>query len=134
MPKTPPPLDVLVLGEHPAAYLAAALLVAKPGVNVVHATIPTERSPDRLTLVNPEVFHLHKPLEKLKKKLSLTPIFGVSFLGEDPNTRGEFHAKTATASIGSYDEIRRCFRDAAKEAGVKLHTPKSLGVGHIDEK
>ena len=46
-------LDVLVLGEHPATYLAAALLRHKTKLRVVHATIPGEAEPDRLVIVNP---------------------------------------------------------------------------------
>src|SRR4051812_34728043 len=107
MPKANPSLDVLVLGEHPSAYLAAAVLLEKPGLTVAHATIPTEHSPDRLTLVNPEVFHLHKPLEKAKKKLAMTQVFGATFLGDDVATRGEYSSKNCAAVIGDYADIRK---------------------------
>src|SRR5688572_27408123 len=102
MAKTPVQPDVLVLGQHPCAYLAAAVLLAKPGVVVVHALIPSEHAPDRLVIINPELFKLHPPLEKLKKKLELTRVWGLTFIGGDPGTRGEFRAKACIAYVGCY--------------------------------
>jgi flavin-dependent dehydrogenase len=134
MPKSNPPLDVLVLGEHPAAYVAAAALLDKPGLHVAHATIPTEHSPDRLALVNPEVFHLHKLLEKARKKLALTQVYGAAFLGDDVATRGEYRSKNCAALIGDYAEVRKAFCQVAKEAGAKLYTPKSLAIEAIHER
>ena len=138
MAKSVAQLDVLVLGQHPCAYLAADMLSqAKPGVSVQHATIPGDEPPDRLILVNPEVFALHKPLEKAKKKLDLEPVWGCAFLSEEPGTRGEWRSKSATAPasyVGSYSELRKQFCLLAKESGVKLHSPKSLVVQRVDEK
>src|SRR5687768_9391700 len=125
MPKPAPAVDCLVLGEHPSAYLAAELLLAH-GVSVHHCTIPTETAPDRLVLLNPQFFALHKPLEKLKKKLELTGVFGVSFLADDGATRGEYKSKTPAALVGRYSAIRKAVCQHAKEAGVKMTTPKSL--------
>src|SRR5438094_8592832 len=102
MPKTTVQPDVLVLGQHPAAYLAAALLMDKPGVTVAHAPIPGEHAPDRLVIINPEFFDLHKPLEKLRKKLELTPVYGLNFIADDAPTRGEFRAKSWVAFVGCY--------------------------------
>src|SRR5438445_5563858 len=89
MAKQAPQIDVLVLGQHPCAYLAAELLHCKGGVNVAHATIPADNPPDRLVIVNPQLFALHKPLEKLRKKLELTAVWGAVFLGDTRETRGE---------------------------------------------
>src|SRR3954470_1564129 len=102
MAKAAQSIDVLVLGQHPCAYLAAELLApgagagadaapaksAKGAFNVAHATIPGDTPPDRLVLLNPQLFALHKPLEKLKKKLELAGVWGTAFLSEDPSTRG----------------------------------------------
>lgn len=135
MPKSnAPALDVLVLGQHPCAYLAAALLMEKPALQVAHATIPQEREPDRLTLINCSVFKLHKPLEKIQKKLEMTPVFGVAFLADSAETRGEWHGKSAAAFVAEYSDVRKAFCNFAKEAGVKLLTPKALGIRRIDEK
>ena len=100
MSKITPVVDVLVLGEHPCAYLAVELLLSKPPIHVAHCTIPHEREPDRLVLINPQLFALHKPLEKLKKKLSLTSVWGVSFLSDDGSTRGEYRAAKPIALVG----------------------------------
>ena len=40
-------VDVLVLGGHPSAYLAAALLKNKTKFEVMHSCIPNEPSGDR---------------------------------------------------------------------------------------
>ena len=50
-------IDVLVLGEHPAAYFAAALLKHKSKLTVLHATLPDERSPDRLVVAYGGAMH-----------------------------------------------------------------------------
>lgn len=133
MAKTAPPLDVLVLGEHPCAYLATMLLTDKPALNVAHATIPDERPPQRLVIINPEFFDLHKSLEKARKKLALTPVYGLSFLGEDATTRGEHRGKSAAVFIGEYREVRKTTCQLAKECGVKMFNPASLSIRGIDQ-
>jgi hypothetical protein len=91
---TPPVVDVLVLGEHPAAYLAAALLKHKSKLHVCHATLPTEHvAPDRLVLLNPALFDLHPLLAPVRRKLETTSIYGLQFLADDPATRSEYRAK-----------------------------------------
>src|SRR4051812_36181983 len=126
MAKTSPPLDVLVLGGHPCAYLATELLLARGDVNVIHCTIPQEQAPDRLVLVNPHFFSLHKPLEKLKKKLTLCSVWGLSFLNDDGSTRGEYRAAKCIAQVGYFSQLRKTVCQQAKEDGAKLLTPKSL--------
>ena len=133
MPKANAQPDVLVLGQHPCAYLAACMILDKPGITVAHATIPGDAPPDRLVILNPQLFALHKPLEKIKKKLELTPVYGAAFLSEDPQTRGEFRSKSAVAYIGCYSDVRKQLAALAKEAGAKCHAPKSLTVHHVNE-
>ena len=141
MARSLPQLDVLVLGQHPCAYLAAEMLCtgAKPPqqLHAAHATIPGDQPPDRLLLVNPDVFELHKPLEKLRKKMELTPVWGCAFLSDDANTRGEWRTKSAqtpASYVGCYSQIRKQFCQHAREAGVKLYSPKALAVTKVDEK
>src|SRR6266516_2559034 len=138
MPKATPQLDVLVLGQHPCAYLAADMLHSKPhALNVAHSTIPGDDPPDRLVLLNPQLFALHKPLEKARKKLELTAVWGVVFLSDDGQTRGEWRTKSATtptALVASYNDLRKHFAAVAKEAGIKLIAPKSMQVLRVDEK
>ncbi|HEY8667183.1 MAG TPA: hypothetical protein VIL86_10975 [Tepidisphaeraceae bacterium] len=133
MAKSEPKLDVLVLGEHPAAYLAAALLRFKSKLAVTHATIPSEHVPDRLVVVNPEFFDLHPLVEGLRRKLELNPIYGARFLGNDPATASEFRSKAAVVSVGSYKDIRNAVMKVAEEQDVELLTPKVLHVHRLDE-
>src|SRR4051812_31682055 len=66
-----PQPDVLVLGEHPSAYLAAVLVHLAAKTRVLHATIPGEEVDDRLVIVNPAFFGLHASLEPLRRKLEM---------------------------------------------------------------
>jgi flavin-dependent dehydrogenase len=132
MSKPAPSVDVLVLGEHPSAYLAAELLLDMD-VSVVHCTIPTEQVPERLVLVNAQFFGLHKPLEKLKKKLTLSGVWGVNFLADDGSTKGEYKCKNPSVFVGRYSELRKAICQQAKEAGAKLLTPKSLQIRILDQ-
>ena len=134
MAKTNAQPDVLVLGQHPCAYLAACIMLEKPGVSVAHSTIPGDTPPDRLVIINPQLFSLHKPLEKIKKKLELTPVYGATFLSDDPAMRGEWCSKTVVAYIGCYNDIRKQLAALAKEAGAKCHAPKVLNVDHVNER
>ena len=138
MAKATPQLDVLVLGQHPCAYLAAELLAVHHSarLHVAHSTIPADNPPDRLVIVNPQLFVLYKPLEKVRKKLQLTGMFGAVFLGDDAETRGEWRSKSNSPAVlvGCYSEIRKALAASAKDAGVKCFGPKSLAVVSVDEK
>src|SRR5687767_10381722 len=114
MAKQAPVTDVIVMGEHPAAYLCAALLRQKGGIEVVHATLPHEPPHDRLVTINPEFFDLHKLLEPLKKKLKLTPVWGLQFLGDDATLVSEPHRDRAPcAYVGSYRDVRAALEKLA---------------------
>jgi hypothetical protein len=133
MAKAEPQLDVLVLGEHPAAYLAAALVRNKSKLRVVHATIPDERLPDRLVVINPSFFSLHPLLEGLKRKLDLSPVYGLQFLSDETGTRSEHRSKTVMAHVGSFKDVRHAVVKIAQDQGVELVTPKVLHVHRLDE-
>jgi len=124
MAKSVPQLDVLVLGQHPSAYLATDMLAAR-GIAV---------APDRLIVINPQLFALHKPVEKLRKKLKLTALWGTQFLADDPSTRGQWHSKSPAALVGSYLDLRKALAAQAKESGAKCMTPKVLVVRRVEEK
>src|SRR5437763_1406646 len=85
-PKSEPQLDILVLGEHPASYLCAAILRVGTKLRVVHSTIPQEVPVDRICLLNPALFSLHKLLEPIKRKLDLTALYGLQFLADEADT------------------------------------------------
>src|SRR5690349_20379841 len=100
--KHEPPVDVLVLGEHPACYLTAALLRQKSKLRILHATIPADEPDDRLVTINPAFFDLHPLLGALRRKLNLTSLFGLQFLADDAHTRSEHQTKTAVAYVTRY--------------------------------
>ena len=125
---TPPPVDVLVLGEHPAAYLTAALLKQKSKLNVLHASLPTEHVPDRLVLLNPAMFDLHPLLGPVRRKLDTESIYGLQFLADEPPTRSEHRAKSILALVASYKDVRTAFHKLAAAEGVEFVTPKTLDV------
>jgi flavin-dependent dehydrogenase len=128
-------LDVLVLGEHPAAYLAAALLKHKSKLNVLHATLPDERPPDRLVLINPELFDLHPLLHPLRRKLETTAVYGLQFLSSatDAATRSEHRAKSILSLVGHYKDVRTSFQKLATAEGVEFVNPKHVQVHRVDE-
>src|SRR3954452_22733391 len=70
-----PQPDVLVLGEHPSAYLAAVLVQGAAKTRVMHATIPGEEVDDRLVIFNPAFFARHASLEPLRRKLEMTGLY-----------------------------------------------------------
>src|SRR5690242_15336545 len=97
--KPPPKLDVLVLGDHPCAYLAAALMrqgASAPRVGL--AIVPGAKLIDRLVVINPALFELHPILSSLKRKLELTSVYGLQFLSDDP----KISISHSTKNIGAY--------------------------------
>jgi hypothetical protein len=122
-----------VLGEHPATYLAAALLSAPGKLRIVHATLPNERSVDRLALLNPRLFDLSPLLEPLRHTLDLTPLHGLQFLDDDGVTRSEFHSKSIVSHVASYQAFRAALIKIAQEQGVQLLNPKQLEILRLDE-
>jgi flavin-dependent dehydrogenase len=127
----PPAVDVLVLGEHPAASLAAALLKQKSKLNVLHATLPDERVPDRLVLINTAMFDLHPLLGPVRRKLETTSIYGVQFLADDPATRSEHRAKTIMGLVASFKDVRTAFQKLAASEGVEFANPKHVEVHRV---
>ena len=133
MAKSDPHVDVLVLGQHPSAYLTAALIRQNAKLRVVHATIPQETEADRLVVLNPDFFKLHPLLEPLKRKLDLVAIYGLQFLSADPNTRSEHRAKSALAYIASSKAVRTGLVKIAEAHDVEFLTPKTLEIHRLDE-
>jgi hypothetical protein len=126
-------LDVLVLGEHPSAYLTAALLRHKTKLRVAHSTIPGESEPDRLVIINPALFGLHPLLEPLKRKLEMTPVYGLQFLSDDPGTRSEHRSKSALAYVSPYKAVRAAMQAVAESQDVQCLAPKTLEIRRLDE-
>ena len=137
MAKSLPDVDVLVLGEHPATYLAAALLMQKSKLRVVHSTIPGDAETDRLVVINPTFFTLHPLLEPLRRKLDLVSVYGLQFLSDDPAVRSEYRSKAALSYIASYKQVRAELTKVAGAQGVELENPKHpdhLQIHRLDER
>jgi hypothetical protein len=130
----PPQPDVLVLGEHPSAYLAAVLVHLTAKARVMHATIPGDEVDDRLVVVNPAFFSLHPSLEPLRRKLEMIGLYGLQFLSDDPATRSEHRSKSVLAHVVSYKALRAAMVKVAEAAGVDLVTPKVLDIERLDER
>ena len=125
--------DVLVLGEHPSTYLCAALLRNETSLRVIHATIPDEKPVDRICLLNPAFFSLHKLLEPLKRKLDLTTIYGAEFLADEVETRSEYRSKATMAYTVNYKDLRAAVMKVAADEGVEFVTPKQFEIHRLDE-
>src|SRR5450432_204105 len=132
MAKTPTHPDVLVLGNHPCAYLAAAIL-SDAGIHVTHATIPGELIHDRLVTLNPAFFDLHALAAGLKRKLELEPIYGLKFLADDPATSSSHVEKTISAYVGDYKKIRDQIVQLAQASNTKFIEPAQLQIKQLDE-
>lgn len=133
MPKNQAQVDVLVLGEHPAAYLAAALCRHKTKLRIVHSCIPQEHFPDRLVTINPNFFSLHPLLESLKRKIELKGVYGLEFHADDPATRAEYRTKSASLCIASLRDVRSAMERLAADQEVEFIKPKVLQVHGADE-
>jgi len=129
MSKSTDRCDALVLGGHPAAYLAAALLRAKPALNVLHAPIKGEAHPDRLLVINPSFFALHKLLSPLSRKLSAFPVYGLCFLSDKPETSSEYHSRSITGYIAHYSQVRDAIREITQHEGVQLLDDDQVEIG-----
>lgn len=133
MAKPEPTLDVLVLGEHPAAYLCAALLKYKSTLHVIHSTLPGESWPDRLVIVNPALFALHPLLEPLRRKIELTAVYGLRFLSDAPGVSSEYKNRSALAFVAPYRSVRSAMTKLAEANDVTMLAPKSFDIHRLDE-
>lgn len=133
MAKPPAQIDVLVLGDHPSAYLAAAVLQRDGGLQVAHARIPGEALTDRLVLVNPELFELDPIFRSMKRRLHLSPTYGLRFLGEQADQTNGSVRKTIGAYVASLKEIHSGLSRAAKAEGVVSLPQKQVEIRGADE-
>ena len=99
----------------------------------IHAGIPNEDFGDRLVMINPELFDLHPLLEPLRRKLALTPVYGLQFLADDAQTRAEFRSKSAVAYLAQLKEIRSAMQSIASSEEVELLSPKRIQIQRVDE-
>ncbi|HTW94138.1 MAG TPA: hypothetical protein VMD30_05040 [Tepidisphaeraceae bacterium] len=125
--------DCLVLGEHPASYLAAALLRQAGDLNVLQVAPTGSSFADRLVMINPAFLELHPLLQKLRKKIDLSPLYGLTYLCDDGATRAEYHSKCIVAYVASFRQLRDEIADAARRCGVQMVGKKEVSVYRLHE-
>jgi flavin-dependent dehydrogenase len=133
MAKPDPQLDVLVLGDHPAAYLCAALLKHKTKLKVLHATMPGDATPDRVVVVNPELFSLHALAEPLRRKIEMTGIYGIRFLADSFETASEHRARSPISFVTTMKAVRLAMIKVAEGQDVEMANPKVLEIHRANE-
>lgn len=133
MAKSDPQLDVLVLGEHPAAYLCAAILKHKSKLRVLHSTLPHEAWPDRLVILNPALFDVHPLLEPLRRKLEMTAVYGLKFVSDSAGIGSEHRSRSALAQVATYKSVRTAMMKVAESQDVEMATPKAVQIRRLDE-
>ncbi|HEX8915166.1 MAG TPA: hypothetical protein VF796_22635 [Humisphaera sp.] len=135
---TPAP-EVVVLGDHPSAYLAALMLhsgdkAGRGAVRVLHATIPDQSEPDRLVVINPAFFSLHPALEVLRRRLEMTTLYGLQFVSDDPAVRSEHRSKSGLGYVASSKAVRAELCRLVTDAGVETHVAKHFDLHRVDER
>ncbi len=125
--------DVLIVGDHPAAFLAAVMLRQKSKLRIIHVTVPGSSQPDRLVRLNPDFFSLHPVLSPLRRKIDQTVIYGLQFLSADDQTRSEWRTRGTVVTVASLKQVRTTLAKLAADHEVELHQPKTLSIEAIDE-
>jgi flavin-dependent dehydrogenase len=125
-------LDVLVLGSHPCASLAAMLL-AQGDVSVRHLSPASPQAPDRLVLINPAFFDLHKSVAPLKRKLDLAAIYGLAFLSDEAKVRSEHSGKSIVGYVASFEQVQREMRRLAEKEKVRAEPIEDFTIDELDE-
>ncbi len=134
------PLDVLVLGDHPAGYVAAAALGGKGSkLRVGLAPLPDPQPDDRLVTLNPALFDLHPVLAAARADVPVTAVHGAKFLSDDGKTAATYDpGKKAVIYTARYRDVRQAVakqavaRQAAAE-GVEVLAAGAVQVRRADE-
>lgn len=129
--------DVLVLGTHPCALLAATTLLqpaASRKLRVQHAMIPGEPAPRRLVLINPELFKLHEQLKPLARKIRTSPIHGIRFVGDTADQTSEYRSRSPEALVAGEEDLRQAMSRWAQEHGVRSRQPAMMKISSVDER
>ena len=124
----------MVLGDHPCAYLAAALLRDKKPLGVVHVPLPHDRSPDRVVYVNPAVFKLHRLAEAARAAVPLTPVHGLEFHGDNPEDRSHHRATAPIGYCARLADVRGALRAVAVDHGVRLLDADHVRIAGVDDR
>ncbi len=130
--KNTAPIDVLVVGDHPSAYLAAMLLKQKSDLRVVLALPAADRAnphaDDRLVTINPALFDLHPLITGLKAKLNLTNIFGLHFLSDQAETASEHRTKSTVTCVARYSDVRDAMARLFESQHIEMIAAAPLSI------
>lgn len=124
--------DAVVIGEHPSASLATSLL-ARRGRGVLHLSRRHLKPVHRLALLSPKFFSLHPSLASLRRKLRLSPLHGMTLLGDRADLRGQHLTRAAAAFIVETDEFSATLHAHARAAGAAPRACRSASVETVDD-
>jgi flavin-dependent dehydrogenase len=113
--------------------LCAALLKHKTKLRVLHSTLPNESWPDRLEIVNPELFDLHPLLDPLRRKVEMTAVYGLRFIADTSGVGSEHRSRSAMAHVAAYKSLRAAMIKLAESQAVEMVAPKALQIHRVDE-
>jgi flavin-dependent dehydrogenase len=124
--------DAVVIGEHPSASLASSLL-ARRGRDVLHLSRRHAKPLHRLALLSPSFFSLDKSLSPLRRKLKLSPLHGMTLLGERADLRGQHLTPAAAAFVVETDDFSSALQAHARTAGAATRACHFASVVAVDE-
>lgn len=123
--------DAVVIGEHPSASLAAGLL-ARRGRSVLHLARRGVQPARRLAWLSPAFFRLDPSLSSLRRRLPLTPLHGMTLLGDRPELRGQFLTSTASAFAVDWAAFAPAAMELAKRGGALVRACREVRVEAVD--
>jgi hypothetical protein len=130
--KTSGSYDVVVVGDHPSASLATALLVKKGVKHVGLIPTPGALPEDRLVTLNPALFDLHPMLAPLQSAIPSDPVHGVRFLSNEPGIHGEHFVDKPVICVAKYTDVRSAFSTLTDLPGIETIRGEGLHVQRID--
>ncbi len=134
--------DVLVIGSHCSASLAATLLARGNDLSVLHIRLspPADESAgnkhvrsDRLMLLNPELLKLDPALANLADDPHARAMHGLRFYGESAGRQGEYKTKSVAAFIADEGRVCEQLQRAASQSGATVLNRESVCIESIDE-
>lgn len=129
----PDAVDVLVIGGHPSAYLASAVVAGGEGERptLLQVIPPGEHYDDRLLPANPRLLSVGPP-SMAQKLRDLREAAGLCFLSESAGVRGTFVApKQPAVLIASMSSTSASLAQLADEAGVHRLAPRAFAIERV---
>jgi len=133
MPAGDTKVDVLVVGDHPCAYFAVALLGLNSQIRIAHLALPEDSCADRPVLVNPDFFDIHPLAATLRRRIRLQPIYGVDFVTDDRGIVIGHHKRSCVVLACRLGEVRREMVRLAKSTRAVFLGRRELNVIGVDE-